>query len=101
VEAKHSQIHRTSLEKDLTSADQELRTNSFKDWAGAHNPTLAFVFTDIVDSTTLVNELGDEEFSLLLEVLLGFVWVNTHIWVWMAKSFDLAAASQYLPAKVA
>jgi class 3 adenylate cyclase len=37
-----------------------MRTNDFRDWAGAAKATVALVFTDIVGSTVLANELGNE-----------------------------------------
>jgi len=39
------------------------KTKSFSKWAGADRLTLAIVFTDIVDSTLLIHELGDEYYS--------------------------------------
>jgi small GTP-binding protein len=44
------------------SASAEMRTGSFEDWArGADIATVAIVFTDVVDSTKLNVELGDEQ----------------------------------------
>jgi class 3 adenylate cyclase len=40
---------------------------TLQDWARASKATIALVFTDIVDSTTLGNQLGDEQWT---EVLL-------------------------------
>ena len=40
-------------------------TKSFSKWAGADRLTLAIVFTDIVDSTLLIHELGDEFYANL------------------------------------
>jgi len=48
------------LDAGIISAAGEMRTPSFKDWAGASAATLAIVFTDVVSSTFLGNELGDE-----------------------------------------
>lgn len=45
----------------LYSATQEIHTKRFRDWAGASRTTLALVFTDIVDSTKIAVELGDEK----------------------------------------
>jgi len=45
----------------LVSATAEMRTQGFKEWVGGSKATLALVFTDIVGSTALGNELGNEE----------------------------------------
>lgn len=44
----------------LTSAAGEMRTTTFKQWAGASSTTIAIAFTDIVDSTKLATQLGNE-----------------------------------------
>ncbi len=44
----------------LVSAAAEMRTRSFRAWAGSTTTTLAIVFTDIVDFTALSYELGAE-----------------------------------------
>ncbi|HEY7495162.1 MAG TPA: adenylate/guanylate cyclase domain-containing protein, partial [Candidatus Tectomicrobia bacterium] len=44
----------------LTSAGAEVLTSSFTNWVGASDATLAIVFTDVVGSTTLANDLGSE-----------------------------------------
>jgi small GTP-binding protein len=44
----------------LISAAGEMHTTPFREWVGAAAATLAIVFTDIVSSTTIGNELGDE-----------------------------------------
>jgi class 3 adenylate cyclase len=54
------------LDAGLVSAAAEMRTRSFKKWAGSARTTIAIVFTDIVGSTALGNELGNE---VLNEVL--------------------------------
>jgi class 3 adenylate cyclase len=51
------------LSTDLYSATQEICTERFRDWAGASRTTLALVFTDIVESTRLAVELGDERMA--------------------------------------
>jgi class 3 adenylate cyclase/GTPase SAR1 family protein len=46
---------------ELVSATAELRTDSFKQWAGgAQIATVAIVFTDVIDSTKLNVKFGDE-----------------------------------------
>ena len=37
-----------------------MRTQQFRDWVGGTQAMLAVVFTDIVGSTVLANELGNE-----------------------------------------
>jgi class 3 adenylate cyclase len=49
----------------LISAAGEMRTQSFRTWAGASSATIALVFTDIVDSTVINNEVGDEAMNRL------------------------------------
>src|SRR5262249_12761842 len=51
---------RRELDAGLVSASGEMRTQDFMRWAGAAKTTLALVFTDIVGSTALYNELGNE-----------------------------------------
>jgi class 3 adenylate cyclase len=41
--------------------------NTLKEWAGASSAHVALVFTDIVDSTALLNEMGDKRW---IEVLI-------------------------------
>lgn len=48
------------LDAGLLSAAGEMRTTSFKTWAGASSTTIAIAFTDIVDSTKLATQLGNE-----------------------------------------
>jgi class 3 adenylate cyclase len=51
---------------ELVSAAAELRTTTFKTWAGhADIANVAIVFTDVVDSTLLNIDLGDERWSEL------------------------------------
>lgn len=45
----------------LVSASAEMQTRSFHAWAGSDQTTIALVFTDVVGSTALGNELGDEK----------------------------------------
>ena len=52
----------------LVAASAELRTENFKEWAGgAHIATLALVFTDVIGSTGLGVELGDEHWRRVRE----------------------------------
>jgi class 3 adenylate cyclase len=44
----------------LTSAVGQMRSRGFGEWAGSKEATVAIVFTDIVGSTALANELGNE-----------------------------------------
>jgi class 3 adenylate cyclase len=48
------------LSAGLLAAAAETRTDSFLKWAGGPHVTLAIVFTDVVGSTALGEELGDE-----------------------------------------
>jgi small GTP-binding protein len=53
---------------ELISAAAELRTDSFKTWAGgADVATVAIVFTDVIDSTSLNVEVGDEHWRHVRE----------------------------------
>lgn len=47
----------------LTSARGETRTGDFQRWAGGKRVTLAIVFTDVVGSTVLGEEIRDEAMS--------------------------------------
>jgi class 3 adenylate cyclase len=51
------------LTADLLSAVAETKTKSFLEWAGGAHVTLAILFTDVVGSTALGQELGDEGMS--------------------------------------
>jgi hypothetical protein len=51
---------RKLIETSLVSAAGEMQTRPFRDWAGSSRTTLALVFTDVVGSTALGEELGDE-----------------------------------------
>ena len=48
------------LETGLISATGEMHAHGFSEWAGATLTTLALVFTDVVASTDLAVEIGDE-----------------------------------------
>jgi small GTP-binding protein len=53
---------------ELVSASAELRTGKFKEWAlGADIATVAIVFTDILNSTKLNVEFGDEHWRQVRE----------------------------------
>jgi small GTP-binding protein len=53
---------------ELISASAELRTGNFKEWArGATIATVAIVFTDVVNSTELNIEFGDEQWRHVCE----------------------------------
>jgi class 3 adenylate cyclase len=51
------------LKSELSPAWEAIREESFRAWAGASRTTIALVFTDIVGSTTLAVELGDERMA--------------------------------------
>jgi WD40 repeat protein/class 3 adenylate cyclase len=56
----------TSMERggEFVSAAAELRTENFKQWAGNVNiATVAIVFTDVLESTTLNVKFGDEHWK--------------------------------------
>jgi small GTP-binding protein len=53
------------LDAGLVSALGQMQTPGFKKWAGSAKATLALVFTDIVGSTQLGNELGNEAMSVV------------------------------------
>ena len=48
-------------EVGLTAAVAEIGTRRFEAWAGGEKPDVAIVFTDVVGSTRLWEELGDEK----------------------------------------
>jgi WD40 repeat protein/class 3 adenylate cyclase len=52
--------HQCELDSGLISAVGEMHTRSFKQWAGGLKVILTLIFTDIVGSTALGVELGDE-----------------------------------------
>lgn len=53
---------------EIVSASAELRTGNFKEWArGADIATVAIVFTDVMDSTKLNIEFGDEHWQQVCE----------------------------------
>lgn len=51
------------FEEFVYSAKAETRTKSFIEWAGGEHVTLAIAFTDVVGSTALGQELGDERMN--------------------------------------
>jgi len=60
--------HRRVFDATITSASGEMLSGRFRKWAGSNRSTLALVFTDIVGSTALGEELGDEVMSGIREV---------------------------------
>lgn len=44
----------------LTSAVGQMRSRGFREWAGSSQATMALVFTDVVGSTAIATELGNE-----------------------------------------
>ena len=54
------------LDVGLVSATGEMRTRSFQKWAGSTRTTLTLVFTDIVASTALSQQLGMETMNELI-----------------------------------
>ncbi len=54
------------LDAGFVSAVAELRMRGFKKWAGSVKTTVALVFTDIIGSTALGHELGNELFTELV-----------------------------------
>lgn len=54
---------RRTREAQMVAASAEIGTRRVKEWAGASIATLALVFTDIVGSTQMANELGDETYQ--------------------------------------
>ena len=50
------------------SAKGETSTKSFQDWAGGEQVTLAIVFTDVVGSTALGEEIRDEAMNEVRQV---------------------------------
>lgn len=59
-EMDHAADAQRDRDAGLVSAVAEMRTRGFKRWAGSLKTTVALVFTDIVGSTALRNELGNE-----------------------------------------
>jgi class 3 adenylate cyclase len=52
-------------ETAIVSASGEMHTKSFSRWVGSKAGTIALVFTDVVGSTSLGVDLGDEEMGVL------------------------------------
>ena len=52
---------RGAQDRGIGSAVDDTKTSDFKEWAGGSDATLAIVFTDIVGSTELAGDLGDEQ----------------------------------------
>lgn len=49
------------MSRSLTSAVAEMSTKAFSDWADGPRADLTIVFTDVVGSTSLYEEYGDEK----------------------------------------
>ena len=49
---------------------------TLEEWAGTPTPQVALVFTDIIDSTPLLNELGDKRW---IGVLIGHLNQGRHL----------------------
>jgi class 3 adenylate cyclase/TolB-like protein len=56
-------ISRNQPAKASTVGKKSASKNSLVKWAGASRITLALVFTDVVKSTVLINELGDKKWK--------------------------------------
>jgi class 3 adenylate cyclase len=56
---------RREFDAGLVSATGEMRTQGFRQWAGGGRATLALVFTDVIGSTALASELGNEAWNEL------------------------------------
>lgn len=54
------QLREENIEKFIESANEKTHTQKFLEWSGNGRATLALVFTDIVGSTALGEELKDE-----------------------------------------
>lgn len=57
----------TPAKPSETTAGDETHTKSLVEWAGGERVTLAIVFTDVVGSTALGNEFGDERMNEILK----------------------------------
>jgi class 3 adenylate cyclase/GTPase SAR1 family protein len=53
--------NKTLVETSLVSATGEMQTRTFRQWTGSSRTTMALAFTDVVGSTSLGEELGDEQ----------------------------------------
>jgi class 3 adenylate cyclase len=60
IEMDRRADYQRELDAGIVSAAGEMRTQSFRTWAGSTKTTLAVVFTDVVGSTKLGLELGNE-----------------------------------------
>ena len=59
-------------DSELVSATAQMKTESFREWAGgADIATVAIVFTDVIDSTKLNVESGDEPWRRVREAHFG------------------------------
>jgi WD40 repeat protein/class 3 adenylate cyclase len=62
---------RRNVETGLVSASGEMETRTFKQWLGATTGMLALVFTDLVGSTPLGLEIGEEQMSEIRRAHFG------------------------------
>src|ERR1700683_1302565 len=69
--AVHAVLDRSNIEQECeafaVAAKAESRTAGFRQWAGAGRSTLVIVFTDLVGSTRMAQELGDQEMRRVRE----------------------------------
>lgn len=62
-QCKEEMVEAARFEAFVMSAKGETSTRSFQEWAGGERVTLAIVFTDVVGSTALGEEIKDEAMS--------------------------------------
>ncbi|MBF0283959.1 MAG: hypothetical protein HQL51_05820 [Magnetococcales bacterium] len=60
AEMEQSADRKRNFDATMIAAQGETQTQAFQEWAGGEQVTLAIVFTDIVGSTQLGEEIGDE-----------------------------------------
>ena len=65
MEIDSAAAHHKMVDTALVSASAEMQTSSFRQWAGSDQTTIALAFTDVVGSTALGDELGDEQMGYL------------------------------------
>jgi hypothetical protein len=65
VEMDRSADRRRDFDAFVVSARGETSTKSFHDWAGGERVTLAIVFTDVVGSTAMEEEIRGEAMGQL------------------------------------
>lgn len=62
----------------LIAASGEMQTVGFRDWAGADRTTLALMFTDIIGSTAMGEDLGDEGMATVRHAHFEHVRILIH-----------------------